>query len=93
MNWEIFGFSNFHRSNLLDKKLTIGQILGNWEGLFVNWKIQTRLEIGLWKIDGFEKVVRRMKIHHKSPRAGTTLPMPSSIIMSKTTRAIFVSKN
>jgi hypothetical protein len=45
-NWEIFGFSDFHRSNLLDKRLAIGQILGNWEGLMVNWKIQNPNQIG-----------------------------------------------
>jgi hypothetical protein len=65
VNWEnleqlgdfwVFQFPPY--SNLLDKRLVIVQILGNWEGLLVNGKskIQTRLEIGLWKIDGFEKV-------------------------------------
>jgi hypothetical protein len=48
-NREIFGFSNFHRSNLLDKRLAIGRILGNWEGFLVNWKIQNpNLH---WKVD------------------------------------------
>jgi hypothetical protein len=58
---EIFGFSDFHRSKL-DKRLAIGRILGNWEGLLVNWKIQNPnliRNIGLWKIDGFEKGGRR----------------------------------
>ena len=97
-----FPKSDFHRSNLPDKRLAIGWILGNWEGLLVNGKskIWTRLEIGLWKIDGFEKVGRRTipppkchKIHHESSSAGTTTPMPSSIITSKTTAAIFVKTN
>jgi hypothetical protein len=49
VNWEsfgqlgdFFGFSKFHRSNLLDKKLQLDEFLGNWEGLLVNWKIQNR---------------------------------------------------
>jgi hypothetical protein len=59
--WEIFGFSYFHRSTLLDKKLVIGQILGNWE-ILVNWKIQicpisqNQMEIGHWKIRESEMV-------------------------------------
>jgi hypothetical protein len=50
-NWEIFGFSNFHRSNLLDKRLAIGRTLGNWEGLSVNWKIQNSNPIGNWNLE------------------------------------------
>jgi hypothetical protein len=50
-NWEIFGFSNFHRSSLLDKRLAIGQILGNWEGLLVNLKIQNPNLIGNWTLE------------------------------------------
>jgi hypothetical protein len=30
-NWKSFGFSNFDHSNLLGKKLAIGQLLGKWE--------------------------------------------------------------
>jgi hypothetical protein len=50
-NLEIFGFSNFHRSDLLDKRLAIGRILGNWEGLLVNWKIQNTNPIGNWTLE------------------------------------------
>jgi hypothetical protein len=46
VNWENFGFSNFHRCILLDKRLAIGRILGNWEGLLVNWKIRNSNLIG-----------------------------------------------
>jgi hypothetical protein len=67
--------------------LAIGRILGNWEGFLVNWKIQNPnpIGIGLWKIDGFEKVGRRTippptcnKIHHESSSVGTTTRTPYS---------------
>jgi hypothetical protein len=48
---EIFGFSNFHHSNLLDKRMVIGRILGNWEGLLVKWKIQNPNPIGNWALE------------------------------------------
>jgi hypothetical protein len=51
VNWENFGFSNFHHSNLLDKILAIGRILGNWEGHLVNWKIQNPNPIGNWTLE------------------------------------------
>jgi hypothetical protein len=59
-------------------------------GELENPKSKAALEIGLRKIDGFEKVGRRTippptchKIHHESSRAGTPMPPPSSIITTK----------
>ena len=44
-------FFNFHHSNLLDKRMEIGRILDNWEGLMVNWKIQNPNTIGNWTLE------------------------------------------
>ena len=59
VNWDNFGqlgdfwISNFHSSNLLDKRLALGQILGNWEGFLVNGKIHNPNPH--WKLN-FEKL-------------------------------------
>jgi hypothetical protein len=50
-DWEIFGFSNFHRSNLLGKRLAIGRILGNKE-IFG----ELEMDIGHWRIRPSEMV-------------------------------------
>jgi hypothetical protein len=100
VNWEIFGFSNFHRSNLLDKRLAIGLILGNWEGFLVNWKIQNpnphwKLDFG--KLTGLRRYVEQS--HNPSTCHKIRVVKPwgrrrrSSIIPPKTMTAIFVSKN
>ena len=57
MNWENFGqlgdfmIFQFPLFNLLGKRLVIGQILGNWKGLLVNWKIQNPNLIGNWTLE------------------------------------------
>jgi hypothetical protein len=55
------------------------------------------LEIGLWKIDGFEKVGRSMipppichKIHHKSSSAGMMTRTPSSKSSHPKPRQLFL---